>query len=107
MWRKPKPPSLPNLAPSETQGLSPGPTHCNATPGYVGGVGHTEACPQKTKSFPKPPVDLDELDRWVRIGWERRRSATASYAQTSWQLGLVRTDRGAITVLLRSQLSAN
>jgi hypothetical protein len=22
------------------------------------------------------PVDLDELDRWVRVGWERRRGAS-------------------------------
>jgi hypothetical protein len=22
------------------------------------------------------PVDLDELDRWMRIGWERRRGQT-------------------------------
>jgi hypothetical protein len=28
-------------------------------------------------------VDLDELDRWVRIGWERRRGATVPYGQTS------------------------
>ena len=28
-------------------------------------------------------VDLDELDRWMRIGWERRRGATVSYGQTS------------------------
>jgi hypothetical protein len=25
------------------------------------------------------PVDLDELDRWVRIGWERRRGASNPY----------------------------
>jgi hypothetical protein len=25
------------------------------------------------------PVDLDELDRWVRIGWERRRGAADPY----------------------------
>jgi hypothetical protein len=24
-------------------------------------------------------VDLDELDRWMRIGWERRRGATVPY----------------------------
>jgi hypothetical protein len=24
-------------------------------------------------------VDLDELDRWVRIGWERRRGSTMPY----------------------------
>jgi hypothetical protein len=24
-------------------------------------------------------VDLDELDRWVRIGWERRRGASVPY----------------------------
>jgi hypothetical protein len=23
------------------------------------------------------PVDLDELDRWVRTGWERRRGSTS------------------------------
>jgi hypothetical protein len=28
-------------------------------------------------------VDLDELDRWMRIGWERRRGADIPYAQTS------------------------
>jgi hypothetical protein len=28
------------------------------------------------------PVDLDELDRWVRIGWERQRGATVPYGQT-------------------------
>jgi hypothetical protein len=25
------------------------------------------------------PVDLDELDRWIRIGWERRRGAAVPY----------------------------
>jgi hypothetical protein len=25
------------------------------------------------------PVDLDELDRWVRVGWERRRRASNPY----------------------------
>jgi hypothetical protein len=25
-------------------------------------------------------VDLDELDRWVRTGWERRRGSTVPYA---------------------------
>jgi hypothetical protein len=25
------------------------------------------------------PVDLDELDKWMRIGWERRRGATSEY----------------------------
>ena len=25
------------------------------------------------------PVDLDELDKWIRIGWERRRRATSEY----------------------------
>jgi hypothetical protein len=25
------------------------------------------------------PVDLDELDRWMRIGWERRRRADIPY----------------------------
>jgi hypothetical protein len=25
------------------------------------------------------PVDLDELDRWLRIGWERRRGASNPY----------------------------
>jgi hypothetical protein len=25
------------------------------------------------------PVDLDELDKWVRIGWERRRGSTVPY----------------------------
>jgi hypothetical protein len=25
------------------------------------------------------PVDLDELDRWVRVGWERRRGVTVLY----------------------------
>jgi hypothetical protein len=29
------------------------------------------------------PVDLDELDRWLRIGWERRRGATVPYGQTN------------------------
>jgi hypothetical protein len=24
-------------------------------------------------------VDLDELDRWVRLGWERRRGSTVPY----------------------------
>jgi hypothetical protein len=27
------------------------------------------------------PVDLDELDRWMRIGWERRREADIPYGQ--------------------------
>jgi hypothetical protein len=26
-------------------------------------------------------VDLDELDRWVRIGWEHRRGVTVPYAE--------------------------
>ena len=25
------------------------------------------------------PVDLDELDKWVRVGWERRRGSTVPY----------------------------
>ncbi len=29
------------------------------------------------------PVDLDELDRWMRIGWERRRGSTVPYGPTS------------------------
>ena len=29
------------------------------------------------------PVDLDELDRWMRIGWERRRGADVPYGPTS------------------------
>jgi hypothetical protein len=28
-------------------------------------------------------VDLDELDRWIRIGWERNRGADTPYGQTS------------------------
>ncbi|MFL6045437.1 MAG: hypothetical protein ACJ72M_09985 [Propionibacteriaceae bacterium] len=27
------------------------------------------------------PVDLDELDRWMRIGWERRRGEDVPYGQ--------------------------
>jgi hypothetical protein len=27
-------------------------------------------------------VDLEELDKWVRIGWERRRGSTIPYAPT-------------------------
>jgi hypothetical protein len=27
-------------------------------------------------------VDLDEFDRWVRIGWERQHGATVPYGQT-------------------------
>jgi hypothetical protein len=29
------------------------------------------------------PVDLDELDKWVRISWERRRGSTVPYSPTS------------------------
>jgi len=29
------------------------------------------------------PVDLDELDRWMRTGWERRRGADIPYGPTS------------------------
>jgi hypothetical protein len=29
------------------------------------------------------PVDLDELDKWVRIGWERRRGASVPYPDSS------------------------
>ena len=29
------------------------------------------------------PVDLDELDRWMRTGWERRRGADIPYGLTS------------------------
>jgi hypothetical protein len=29
------------------------------------------------------PVDLDELDRWMRTGWERRRGADVPYGPTS------------------------
>jgi hypothetical protein len=25
------------------------------------------------------PVDLDELDKWLRVGWERRRGATSEF----------------------------
>ena len=25
------------------------------------------------------PVDFDELDKWVRVGWERRRGSTVPY----------------------------
>jgi hypothetical protein len=25
------------------------------------------------------PVDLDELDKWIRVGWERRRGASVPY----------------------------
>jgi hypothetical protein len=28
-------------------------------------------------------VDLDELDQWVKIGWERGRGATVPYGQTN------------------------
>jgi hypothetical protein len=28
------------------------------------------------------PVDLDELDRWMRTGWERRRGADIPYGPT-------------------------
>jgi hypothetical protein len=28
------------------------------------------------------PVDLDELDRWVRIGWERRQGASGLYPES-------------------------
>jgi hypothetical protein len=28
-------------------------------------------------------VDLDELDRWVRVGWERRRGSTTPHGLTS------------------------
>ena len=40
------------------------------------------------------PVDLDELDRWMRIGWERRRGATVPYGQPANHLA--RTDRGGL-----------
>jgi hypothetical protein len=30
------------------------------------------------------PVDLDELDRWVRIGWERRRGSTVPHGPTGF-----------------------
>ena len=26
------------------------------------------------------PIDLDELDKWMRVGWERRRGSTVPYA---------------------------
>jgi hypothetical protein len=29
------------------------------------------------------PVDLDELDRWIRICWERRRGSIVPYGPTS------------------------
>jgi hypothetical protein len=32
------------------------------------------------------PVDLDELDRWMRIGWERRRGATVPYPDGERQI---------------------
>jgi hypothetical protein len=38
-------------------------------------------------------VDLDELDRWVRIGWERNRGATEPYAQLA-NSSMVRVGRG-------------
>jgi hypothetical protein len=29
------------------------------------------------------PVDLDELDQWMRVGWERRRGTDVPYGPTS------------------------
>jgi hypothetical protein len=29
------------------------------------------------------PVDLDELDQWMRIGWERRRGASVLYPDST------------------------
>jgi hypothetical protein len=29
------------------------------------------------------PVDLDELDRWMRVGWERRRGASVPYPDST------------------------
>jgi hypothetical protein len=26
------------------------------------------------------PVDLDELDKWIRVGWERRIGATSEFS---------------------------
>jgi len=40
------------------------------------------------------PVDLDELDRRMWIGWERRRRATVPYGQPASHLA--RTDRGGL-----------
>jgi hypothetical protein len=28
------------------------------------------------------PVDLDELDKWLRVGWERRRGASVPYPES-------------------------
>jgi hypothetical protein len=30
-------------------------------------------------------VDLDELDRWVRIGWERQQGVSVPYPESSQQ----------------------
>jgi hypothetical protein len=32
-------------------------------------------------------VDLEELDRWVRVGWERRRGSTIPYGPTAASTG--------------------
>jgi hypothetical protein len=29
------------------------------------------------------PTDLDELDKWMRVGWERMRGASVPYGPTS------------------------
>jgi hypothetical protein len=29
------------------------------------------------------PIDLDELDQWMRVGWERRRGTDVPYSPTS------------------------
>jgi hypothetical protein len=29
------------------------------------------------------PVDLDELDAWIRAGWERRRAGVEPYGPTT------------------------
>jgi hypothetical protein len=28
------------------------------------------------------PIDLDELDQWMRVGWERRRGTDVPYGPT-------------------------
>jgi hypothetical protein len=44
------------------------------------------------------PVDLDELDKWMRTGWERRRCSVRPDRLT---------DRGVITAGVGSRLSAD
>ena len=51
-------------------------------------------------------VDLDDLDKWVRVGWERRRGATEPYPDSETQTRRSTDTAGARAPQIASGLSA-